>query len=36
MGNRLTFTIDFDQTEVPDIMRGLDAVCEAFPVVGKP
>jgi hypothetical protein len=36
MGNRLTFTIDFDQTELPDIMRGLDAVCEAFPVVGKP
>jgi hypothetical protein len=34
--SRLTFTIDFDQTELPDIVRGLDAVCEAFPVLGKP
>jgi hypothetical protein len=36
MGNRLSFKIDFDQTELPDILCGLDAVCEAFPVIGKP
>ena len=34
MGNRLTFKIDFDQTELPAIVQGLDAVCEAVPVVG--
>jgi hypothetical protein len=36
MGNKLTFRIDFDQTELPEILRGLDAICETFPVVGKP
>jgi len=36
LGNRLTFGLDFDQTELPEILRGLDAVCAAFPVVGKP
>jgi hypothetical protein len=35
-GDRLTFGIDFVQTELPEILLGLDAVCEAFPVVGKP
>jgi hypothetical protein len=34
MGNQLTFGIDFDQTELPEILRGLDAICEAIPVVG--
>lgn len=34
MGNRLTFGIDFDQTELPEVLRGLDAICEAIPVVG--
>jgi hypothetical protein len=29
--NRLAFGIDFDQTELPAIVGGLDAVCEAFP-----
>ena len=33
--SRLTFGIDFDQTELPEILRGLDAVCDAFPVLGK-
>jgi hypothetical protein len=33
--DRLTFGLDFDQTELPEILRGLDAVCEAFPVVGE-
>jgi hypothetical protein len=36
VGNTLSFTIDFDQTELPEILKGLDAVCEAFPVVGTP
>jgi hypothetical protein len=35
-GNRLTFTLDFDQTELPAIVRELDAVCAAFPVVCAP
>jgi hypothetical protein len=35
-GNALTFTIDFDQTELPASLKGLDAICEAFPVVGSP
>lgn len=35
-GNRLTFGLDFDQTELPEIVRGPDAICAAFPVVGKP
>jgi hypothetical protein len=34
--NRLTFGLDFDQAELPEILCGLDAVCEAWPVVGKP
>lgn len=36
VGSKLTFGIDFDQTELPAIIRGLDEVCEAFPVVGSP
>jgi hypothetical protein len=35
-GNKLTFTIDFDQTELSGIVQGLDAICEAFPIVGSP
>ena len=34
-GNRLAFGIDFDQTELPDVVRGLDVICEAYPVVGN-
>ena len=33
MGNRLTFEIDFDQTELPAVLRGLDAICAPIPVV---
>jgi hypothetical protein len=36
LGNRLTFSIEFDQTELPAIVRSLDEVCVAFPVVGTP
>ena len=35
IGNRLTFEIDFDQTDVPSILRQLDACCSAYPVIGK-
>lgn len=35
-GNRLTFGIDFDQTDLPGILEGLDAITKAFPVVGVP
>ena len=34
-GNRFTFAIDFDQTELPAIVHELDIVCEAVPVVGS-
>ncbi len=34
-GNALAFTIDFDETELPAILRGLDEICETFPVVGS-
>jgi hypothetical protein len=34
LGNRLSFKIDFDQTELPAIVSGLDAICEAAPVAG--
>ncbi|MEO7111931.1 MAG: hypothetical protein ABI183_15920 [Polyangiaceae bacterium] len=32
MGNRLTFNVSFDQTELAAIIRALDAICAAFPV----
>ncbi len=35
-GNRLTFAIDFDQTDLPEILRGLAAIISAFPVIGAP
>jgi len=35
-GNRLTFGIDFDQTDLPEILGGLNAITKAFPVVGAP
>ena len=35
-GNRLTFEIEFDQTDLPEIHGGLDAISRAFPVVGAP
>lgn len=35
-GNRLTFEIEFDQTDLPEILGGLDAISRAFPVVGAP
>jgi hypothetical protein len=35
-GNALRFTLHFDQTELPVILRGLAALEEAFPVKGSP
>jgi hypothetical protein len=34
-GTRLTFEVSFDQTELPAIVRALDRICDAFPVVGR-
>jgi hypothetical protein len=34
--SRLRFSLNFDQTELPPILRALDAICEAFPVRGLP
>lgn len=36
MGNRLVFSLAFDQTELLPILRSLDAVLRAFPVIGRP
>jgi hypothetical protein len=35
-GHRLTFKIEFDQTELPAIVQRLDAICDAVPIVGAP
>ena len=36
IGNRLEFLLSFDQTEIPQILKGLDRVQEVFPVRGRP
>lgn len=36
VGNRLTFTLAFDQTFLPKMLRELDGIIDAFPVVGRP
>jgi hypothetical protein len=36
MGNLLTFSISFDQTQLPTVLRDLDAVVLRFPVLGRP
>ncbi len=35
-GNRLTFVLAFDQTYLPPVLRQLDAIVDAFPVLGRP
>jgi len=35
-GNRLEFTLRFDQTYIPAMLTGLDALIGAFPVKGNP
>ncbi len=34
IGAILTFEVLFDQTQLSEIVRGLDAICAAFPVLG--
>jgi hypothetical protein len=36
IGNTLAFEIALDQTDMPEILRTLDALCEAFPVIDPP
>lgn len=36
VGNRLSFSLSFDQTEIPAILKGLDAIVREYPVIGKP
>jgi hypothetical protein len=35
IGNRLSFSLNFDQTEIPIILSGLESVMKEFPVVGR-
>ena len=34
-GNRLTFALALDQTDLPELLEGLDAICREFPAVGE-
>ena len=34
--NRLIFSLEFDQTEIPEMLKGLDVVAREYPVIGKP
>lgn len=34
-GNRLQFRLDFNQTELPGIVKGLEGILQAFPVRGR-
>ena len=36
IGNRLSFSLSFDQTEIPAILKGLDAIVREYPVIGNP
>ncbi|MEP1080088.1 hypothetical protein NDI52_32500 [Leptolyngbya sp. PL-A3] len=36
IGNRLSFSLSFDQTEIPAMLKGLDAIVREYPVIGKP
>jgi hypothetical protein len=36
IGKRLSFELEFDQTDIPSILAGLDSIIESFPVVGSP
>jgi len=35
-GNKLTFSIHFDQTSLPQTINSLKELLEKYPVVGKP
>ena len=34
IGNTLQFTLKFDQTDIPEVLQGLDAILQKFPVIG--
>lgn len=36
IGNRLLFQILFDQTEIPQMLKELDAILKEYPVIGNP
>ena len=36
VGNTLTFSLEFDQTELPGVLVDQDVICEAFPVIAAP
>ena len=36
IGNTLTLQLELDQTFLPEIIRSLDAVLVAYPIIGKP
>jgi hypothetical protein len=36
IGNRLFFDLEFDQSDIPEIIKGIDSVIREFPVVGDP
>lgn len=35
-GNYLNFTVSFDQTDIPRMLKELDRIIEAYPVIGRP
>jgi hypothetical protein len=35
-GNKLEFTLEFDQSYLPNILKGLTQVTQTFPIVGRP
>ena len=35
-GNKLTFTLEFDQTYIPQILKELTQVIQTYPIVGRP
>ena len=36
VGNRLCFTLSFDQSHIPEILKRLDSVVDEYSVVGNP
>ena len=36
IGNRLIFSLEFDQTEIPEMLKALDAFVKEYPVKGMP
>ena len=36
IGNRLIFTLTFDQTDIPAMLKELDVVIKEYPIIGNP